>query len=160
MDECKNRAAGSLDWKDGEQEMFEKSAGILGFDILKDAFGNYVFPGTEAAWVYHQTIQPEIDALIHDNGNMLKAITEYDKENVALKAENEALRKQIDTMSATCVILNHSVGGMKAENEKLRNVASEAIAAIGSAIDGRDVCFDTVIENLMVAMTAPDTKGE
>jgi hypothetical protein len=48
------------------------------------------------------------------------------------------------------------IDALKAENERLRQVASEAIAAIGSAIDGRDVCFDAVIENLAAALN----KGE
>jgi hypothetical protein len=76
MDGCKNRAPGSLEWKEGEgeREGFEKWYVDNAFDLGKDPIGSR---DCSLQWKSYQSRQPEIDAL---------------------KAENEKLRKEIQSL--------------------------------------------------------------
>jgi len=152
MDECKNRAAGSLEWKEGERERFEKWASNHGLSIELRSNGHYERVATLAAWDAWNARQPEIDAL---------------------KAENEAFRRQIDTMSATCMILNGRMGDMKAENENLRKALRELYQSDKDLHDAPDEVPKYLYEAMLrthydkhaeagklldAAMTAPDTE--
>jgi len=131
MDECKNRAPGSLEWKE-EGERPRKRENFEKFNkFMNDTFPRASLIEKAIAEYIWDKQQNEIDAIKSLNRNYSKLIGDQSNE----------------------------IDAIKAENEKLRKVAAEAIAAIGSAIDGRDVCFDTVIENLMVAVTAPETES-
>jgi len=158
MDECTNRAPGSLEWKDGEGQLDAWNNWVAQFDTTGDQYldmgsDQYFFAGYESR-------QPEIDAL--------KAELTYmrsESEHAALSDDNAALKAEVGLCHGTLESRERNIESilaeslrLKAENEKLRKVASEAIAALGSFIDGRDVCFDTVIENLLAAITAPDTE--
>jgi len=137
MDDCRNRAPGPLEWKDSEgEQMVDEEAIDAAWNTLKPklcpknwtvsesfTFRGFFSWGWEARKQY---IQPEIDAL---------------------KAENEAFRRQVDTMSATCVILNGRMGDMKAENEKLRKAAEELLATLSA--DWEDI---TEVQNLRAAL--------
>lgn len=62
MQECKNRAPGSLEWKDeeGERKGFEKWADDE-YTLYKYSDGSYCSPVTRAALHGYQSRQPEID---------------------------------------------------------------------------------------------------
>jgi hypothetical protein len=145
MDECKNRAPGALEWKEegSEREKFEKSAGILGFDILKDAFGNYVFPGTEAAWVYHQDIRSEIDALKAENKKLRKAIPRTPESMISFIGPHFNGMRTADYEGQTYVDLS--------KIEYWLTIHDLLSAFSWSGLES---------EEMVVAMTAPDTKGE
>jgi hypothetical protein len=161
MDECKNRAAGSLEWKDGEVGPPRKRENFEKFNkFMNDTFPRASLIEKAIAECTWDKLQNEIDAIKSLNRNYSRLIDDQSSEIDALKAEIWLCHGTLESRNGNIASILEASRSLKAENEKLRNVASEAIAAIGSAIDGRDVCFDTVIENLMVAMPAPDTKGE
>lgn len=62
--------------------------------------------------------QPEIDALIHDNGNMLKAIAEYDKENAELKSEVIRLRGMLYAPKIT-LVMKREIERLQEQNKRL-----------------------------------------
>jgi hypothetical protein len=96
MDECKNRAPGSLEWKDGEgeREGFRNRWSSLSLSY------RMTFQTDESHWEGWQARQPEIDALkaeIFTLSNALRNTTiAWDaalRQKSTLKAENEKLRK-------------------------------------------------------------------
>jgi hypothetical protein len=94
MDECKNRAPGSLEWKDAmtNRNDFEKWAVSSGYDV-EIVEGSYNAADTDAACEGYQSRQPEIDAL---KGNNTKLAFSYGAALLQcgqLEAENEKLRK-------------------------------------------------------------------
>src|SRR6185437_6641242 len=95
MDECKNRAPGSLEWEDGgsERERFEK---------WRESEGDARF-GIESDWEVWQGRQPESDVLNVKLESMIQAknklaieVNKQDSEIVALQAENEKLREEAE----------------------------------------------------------------
>jgi len=98
----------------GNREEFEKLATKTGFDILKDAFGDYVFPGTSSAWVTWQARQPEIDAL---NSLHFEALKEVNAE----RAKSTAKDKVIDELALQKGILKAEIGRIESGNESLKD---------------------------------------
>jgi bisphosphoglycerate-dependent phosphoglycerate mutase len=147
MDECKNRAAGSLEWKDGEgeREGFEKWAKRDGYDTKKDSLGEYTSIHTHITYESYQSRQPEIDAL---------------KEEVSLcHGTLESRERNIESVLAESARL-------KAENEKLRKAAERFINFFQDGVTSEPSIFEIMEflqeheDSLRAAMTAPDTKGE
>jgi len=139
MDECKNRAPGSLEWKEEEASMdetekiqFEKVMGDL--SMPDDTGPDY------DAWLFHksyQSRQPEIDALKFDRKVLRSLYSNASREIERLRVEADAL---------------------KAENEKLRKGAEGVIMEWFG--DGSYIDMNEKILALRGAMTAHDTKGE
>jgi|GEM_PF-2104267 len=156
MDECKNRAAGSLEWKEGEgDQKGDEEAIDAAWLTLKPKLGPKNWTVSESftfrgffSWGWEarkQYIQPEIDALKAEiwlchgtlesrNGN-IASILEASR---SLKAENEKLRNDISTVRDILIEIYHpEIGSLRLTKE-----------AKG------------VLDNMVAAMTAPDTKGE
>jgi glutathione S-transferase len=84
MDECKNRAPGSLEWKDGDgEQMVDEEAIDAAWNTLKPKLGPKNWTVGESftyrgffSWGWEarkQYIQPEIDALKSENEKLRKA---------------------------------------------------------------------------------------
>jgi len=160
MDECKNRAPGSLEWKEeGERENFERWGASLpaGLDFEIEAEGKfYKDYVTCMAWEAWQARQPEIDALNREIGTL--------KANLSLSTYSK------DLAWARVTMLRRDVAELKAENEELWKDAeryrwlrenkrvSLLVTFFGTGCINRNITeVDSAID---AAMTAPDTKGE
>jgi len=164
MDECKNRAPGSLEWEDGgsERERFEK---------WRESEG-YARFGIESDWEIWQGRQPEIDVLNVKLESMIQAknklaieVNKQDSEIVALQAENEKLREEAEQVCKAAEALQSAVNKLwEAEYPD----ESDNPAPAMDIDDARQLHFeacgtlDTAIYYMRkrAAITAPDTKGE
>jgi hypothetical protein len=146
MDECKNRAPGSLEWEETDSHSVDDNEGCkTAWFILKPELAPTNWTVGESATYYgffswgYQSRQPEIDAL---------------KEGVRLACAAQANVSVIAEIDA-----------LKAENEKLLQAAEEAILFLSSPEKINNLGqylaeMITVRDNLRAAMTAHNTKGE
>jgi hypothetical protein len=151
MDECTNRAAGSLEWKDGggAREEFEK------WKVKQNPHG---YTGGHPWWFEsglqkaYDARQPEIDAI--------KAEVSHWKANHANMVNRSRVLIDRTDLPLERVKAFEQLETLKAENEKLRKAAREVIN-LTSTIRGKGcgiLALEAAVGYLSDAMTAPDTK--
>lgn len=74
--------------------------------------------------------------------------------------EIDALTKCYCALDAENIRLTKENAALKAENEKMRKAAGDVLNEFSVLCWGPDGPAQTAVRNLDAAMTAPDTKGE
>jgi hypothetical protein len=172
MEECKNRAPGSLEWNTveeivnsmSERERIEFNEAIA--DMPNSTDSNY------EAWLFHKAWQaalsanqPEIDAPIHDNARMYESLaaetnswTEMAAELEAANAENEKLRKDAERLNFIenpLMVIRYDIGDNDYPYQIYRREGCR---------NDREFIFlgegETLRNATDAAMTAPNAKGE